>query len=82
MSFPYKNPISPNQLLGQQSLERTKTYGTSYSTLSTGGYMEVYSLDQLYYTIPSLTYDLLNIVEIVFLLRFPRVVVQHSHLIR
>ena len=56
MSFPYKNPISPNQLLGQQSLERTKTYGTSYSTLSTGGYMEVYSLDQLYYTIPSLTY--------------------------
>lgn len=56
MSFPYKNPISPNQLLGQQSLERTKTYGTSYSTLSTGGYMEVYSLDQLYYTIPSSTY--------------------------
>ena len=56
MSFPYKNPISPNQLLGQQSLERTKTYGTSYSTLSTGGYMEVYSLDQLYYTIPPSTF--------------------------
>ena len=56
MSIPYKNPISPNQLTGQQSLERTKTYGTSYSTLSTGGYMEVYSLDQLYYTIPPSTY--------------------------
>ena len=56
MSFPYKNPISPNQLLGQQSLDRTKTYGTSYSTLSTGGYMEVYSLDQLYYTIPPSTF--------------------------
>jgi len=56
MSFPYKNPISPSQLSGQQSLERTKTYGTSYSTLSTGGYMEVYSLDQLYYTIPPSTY--------------------------
>jgi len=56
MSVPYKNPISPNQLTGQQSLERTKTYGTSYSTLSTGGYMEVYSLDQLYYTIPTSTY--------------------------
>jgi hypothetical protein len=56
MSFPYKNPISPNQLIGQQSLERTKTYGTSYSTLSTGGFMEVYSLDQLYYTIPPSTY--------------------------
>ena len=56
MSFPYKNPISPNQLLGQQSLERTKTFGTSYSTLSTGGYMEVFSLDQLYYTIPPSTF--------------------------
>jgi hypothetical protein len=56
MSFPYKNPISPNQLNGQQSLERTKTYGTSYSTLSTGGFMEVYSLDQLYYTIPPSTF--------------------------
>jgi hypothetical protein len=56
MSFPYKNPISPSQLSGQQSLDRTKTFGTSYSTLSTGGYMEVYSLDQLYYTIPSSTY--------------------------
>jgi hypothetical protein len=56
MSFPYKNPISPNQLLGQQSLDRTKTFGTSYSTLSTGGYMEVYSLDQLYYTIPPSTF--------------------------
>jgi hypothetical protein len=56
MSFPYKNPISPSQLSGQQSLDRTKTYGTSYSTLSTGGYMEVYSLDQLYYTIPPSTF--------------------------
>lgn len=56
MSFPYKNPISPNQLNGQQSLDRTKTYGTSYSTLSTGGYMEVYSLNQLQYTIPPSTF--------------------------
>jgi len=56
MSFPYKNPISPSQLIGQQSLERSKTYGTNYSILSTGGYMEVFSLDQLYYTIPPSTY--------------------------
>ena len=56
MSFPYKNPISPNQLTGQQSLDRTKTYGTNYSTLSTGGYMEVYSLNQLQYTIPPSTF--------------------------
>jgi hypothetical protein len=56
MSFEYKNPISPNQLTGQLSLDRTKTYGTNYSILSTGGYMEVYSLNQLYYTIPLSTY--------------------------
>jgi hypothetical protein len=56
MSFPYKNPISPSQLIGQQSLDRTKTFGTNYSILSTGGYMEVFSLDQLYYTIPPSTY--------------------------
>lgn len=56
MSFPYKNPISPSQLTGQQSLNRTKTYGTNYSILSTGGYMEVYSLNELYYTIPPSTF--------------------------
>ena len=33
MSFPYKNPISPNQISGQQILERAKTYGTNYSVL-------------------------------------------------
>jgi hypothetical protein len=56
MSFSYLNPISPNQLTGQQSIERSKTYGTNYSILSTGGYMEVFSLDQLYYTIPPSTF--------------------------
>jgi len=50
MSFQYKNPISPNQLTGQQSVDRSKTYGTNFSTLSTGGYMEVFSLNELYYT--------------------------------
>ena len=56
MSFQYKNPISPNQLTGQQSVDRSKTYGTNFSTLSTGGYMEVFSLNELYYTIPPSTY--------------------------
>jgi len=56
MSFQYKNPISPNQLSGQQSVDRSKTYGTNFSTLSTGGYMEVFSLNELYYTVPPLTY--------------------------
>jgi hypothetical protein len=60
MSFPYKNPISPNQLTGQQSLDRTKTYGTNYSILSTGGYMEVFSLNQLYYTIPPATFGVIE----------------------
>lgn len=60
MSFPYINPISPIQLIGTQSVSRDKTYGTNYSTLSVGGYMEVYSLEQLSYFIPPLTYGPIN----------------------
>jgi hypothetical protein len=53
MSFPYKNPISSIQLNGTQSVPRNNTYGTTFSVNNTGGYMEVYSLSDLYYTIPS-----------------------------
>ena len=60
MSFPYKNPISPIQILGSESVSREKSFGTNYSTLSIGGYMEVYSLDQLQYTVPSSTYGAIN----------------------
>jgi trimeric autotransporter adhesin len=60
MSFPYINPISPIQLIGTQSVSRDKTYGTNYSTLSVGGYMEVYSLEQLSYFIPPITYGPIN----------------------
>jgi hypothetical protein len=60
MSFPYKNPISPIQILGSESISREKSFGTNYSTLSIGGYMEVYSLDQLQYTVPPSTYGPIN----------------------
>jgi hypothetical protein len=53
MSFPYKNPISPIQLNGTQSVPRNNTYGTTFSVNNTGGYMEVFSLSDLYYTIPT-----------------------------
>ena len=60
MSFPYKNPISPIQILGTESVSREKSFGTNYSTLSIGGYMEVFSLSQLNYTIPPSTYGPIN----------------------
>jgi len=53
MSFPYKNPISSIQVNGTQTVPRNNTYGTTFSVNNTGGYMEVYSLSDLYYTIPS-----------------------------
>jgi len=51
-NLPYKNPISPIQLLGSQTVSRTDTFGTNFSVLSTGGYMEVYNLSDLDFTIP------------------------------
>ena len=51
-NFPYKNPISPEQLNGIQSVGRTEVFGTNYSVLGIGGYMEVYNLSDLDYTIP------------------------------
>ena len=53
MAFEYKNPISSSQLNGTESVSRTKTYGTNFSVLQVGGYMEVYNLSDLEYTIPS-----------------------------
>ena len=60
MSFPYLNPISPLRVFGPESVSREKSYGTNFSTLSVGGYMEVFSLDQLRYIIPPLTYGQVN----------------------
>ena len=53
MSFNYKNPISPLTILGNLTVTRTDVFGTNFSVLGTGGYMEVYTLNDLYYTIPS-----------------------------
>ena len=52
-NLPYKNPISPLQVYGSSTLDRSKTFGTTFSVLNTGGFMEVYSLSDLTYTIPT-----------------------------
>ena len=53
MSFPYKNPISSLQVGTTQSVPLSNTYGLGYSVNNIGGYMEVYSLNDLIYTIPT-----------------------------
>lgn len=53
MSFVYKNPLTAIATQGTQSVRRTDTFGNSYSVNNIGGYMEVYSLNDLIYTIPS-----------------------------
>ena len=46
-NFEYKNPISSNQESTQVSISRSSVFGVSYSVLNTGGYMEVYDLNDL-----------------------------------
>jgi hypothetical protein len=53
MANSFKLPISPEQLNGIQSVSRTEVFGTNYSVLGIGGYMEVYNLSDLEFTIPS-----------------------------
>jgi len=53
-TFPYKNPISSEQLNGAQSVQRSEVFGTNFSVLSVGGYMEVFNLSDLVYTINGL----------------------------
>ena len=43
----YKNPLTALQLNSQQSVPRNVNRGVSFSVLNTGGYMEVYNLDDL-----------------------------------
>ena len=52
MAFQYKNPISDSQLNTVETVSRLKTYGTNFSVLQVGGYMEVYTLNDLSFTIP------------------------------
>ena len=51
MAFQYKNPITSSQLSGSESVARTSTFGTNFSVLQTGGYMEVYYLTDLVWTL-------------------------------
>ena len=60
MSFNYKNPITPLSTLGNISVQRKNVFGTNFSILSTGGYMEVYNINELYYTIPPSTTGLIE----------------------
>ena len=59
-NLPYKNPISPIQEYGTPSLRNTELFGTHFSVYGVGGYMEVYNVSDLYYTIPSNTYGLIQ----------------------
>ncbi len=60
MSLNYKNPLTSTQLDGSNSVSRTSVFGTNFSVLQIGGYMEVYSLQDLYYTIPANTTGLIQ----------------------
>ena len=60
MSFNYKNPVTPLFSLGNVSVPRTEIFGTNFSVLSTGGYMEVYNLSDLQFIIPSGTTGLVE----------------------
>jgi len=60
MSFNYKNPITPLYSLGNVSVKRDNVFGTNFSVLSTGGYVEVYDISDLYFTIPPSTTGLVE----------------------
>jgi hypothetical protein len=60
MSFNYKNPITPLYSLGNISVKRDTVFGTNFSVLSTGGFMEVYDISDLYFTIPPSTIGLVE----------------------
>ena len=56
MSVPYKNPLSSIQFSQPSSVSRTTVFGTNFSVLSIGGYMEVYNLSDLSLTLTAATY--------------------------
>jgi hypothetical protein len=54
-NFLEKIPVSPITSFGSPSVTNGSTIGTNFSILQVGGYMEVYSLSGLTYTIPPVT---------------------------
>ena len=57
MSFNYKNPVSSSLLTGPVSVLRDSDTGTNFSVLGIGGYMEVWNLSDLNWTIPQDIHD-------------------------
>ena len=53
MSFIYKNPLTSTQVGGENSVLRDENFGTNFSVLQVGGYMEVYHLSDLDFTVPA-----------------------------
>ena len=53
MSFKYQNPTSPVVLTGPDSVTLDNNTGTNFSVYSIGGYMEVFSLADLDFIVPS-----------------------------
>lgn len=53
MAIPYKNPITPLGIEGTTSINPSNTFGNTFSVYNIGGYMEVYSVNDLIYTIPT-----------------------------
>ena len=56
MAVPYKNPISSVQVSTPLSVSRTSVFGTNFSNLNVGGYMEVYNLSDLSLTLTATSY--------------------------
>ena len=56
----FRNPISPTSSLGAPYVPNYSNFGTHFSVYGVGGFMEVYSLSDLYYTIPSGQYGAIN----------------------
>ena len=54
-NFLNKIPVSPITSFGNPSVPNGSTIGTNFSILQTGGFMEVYTLSGLTYTIPPAT---------------------------
>ena len=53
MSFKYQNPTSDVVLNGPDSVSLDNNTGTNFSVYNIGGYMEVYSVTDLDFVIPS-----------------------------
>ena len=52
MSFNYKNPTSDTLVTVPFSVDRESATGVNFSVNTVGGYQEVWSLDNLNWTIP------------------------------